>query len=83
MIIKTKPDYINKVGTKWWVEKSMLKYCKEKDLNNLIPFAILTKSNKKLLVLFDKTNNEINCTCRSTEIMFAHIDLLSIWNKQF
>jgi len=36
----TEPDYINELGTKWWLDKDITKYAQKPDRNGIILDAI-------------------------------------------
>ena len=75
------PDHINEEGTKWWLDKSMLKYAKRRKVAGYIPYIVETKDGEKTRVLVDKDKQRVVYETPGMEAMACFIDVIPIMLK--
>lgn len=75
-IFLTQPDAINKEGTKFWLDKDMTAYAKEKNLKNIKVFYMQNKHGEKTRAIIE--NNEYIYDSQLLESIAVKIDMLAM-----
>lgn len=74
---ETKPDFVNELGTKWWIEKDLTNYCKKEDQygTKLEATAFLVELVNGARSYVVVKNNQIIAESQSLETISIEIDV--------
>jgi len=80
-IFKTKPDFVNDTGIKWWVDKACTQWAREKNINDValpdvVVFLIEEPSSRRTRVIVE--NGEVVFDNQNLEAIGAHIDIMKL-----
>lgn len=73
------PDFINELGVKWWLEKSLTQYAQHKGLSNTRVWLVEEPSGRRTRLLVE--GDAILADDQSLEGMGIKIDALSFARK--
>jgi len=73
-IWNSEPDFVNEIGTKWWLDLDTTKYCTSKGLKYIKAWFIETSESERLRVLTNTKNVIYEST--SWESVLIWIDAL-------
>lgn len=76
-----KPDFINDIGVKWWLDKSSTQYAHKKDvkgisLKNLYVYMVEETNGVRTYVIVDNENGEFVYENQQLEAIGVRIDML-------
>jgi len=79
-IFGTKPDFVNDIGTSFWLDKDLTKYAKDKGLEGIRVFYVKDKvGNKGRVVIQD---NEYIYESPRLEDVAIHLDIMAFQKKK-
>ena len=68
------PDFVNKIGVKWWLDKETTKYSKSKGLDDVVVWYVEDTEQVRTRLIVQ--NNEPVEDCQSLEGILSKIDVL-------
>lgn len=74
-----KPDSINEMGTKFWIEKQCNKYAESKGLKDIVVYYVETKESETAYLIVQ--DGKVVKDVPTLEIVGYNLDALSYLNK--
>ena len=75
-IFKTKPYFVNELGTKFWLDKSSIDYAKEKKLKEVKVYYLEDKKGYKTRAIVQ--NHKYVFESQKLEDIVVHLDIMSL-----